>query len=161
MLAAGVHTVENVPYLFTANGLQITGTGWMEGVYLKDGIVATGLHAIDGKMYVFSQEGRPYVGEFTHDGKTYYANDTGVIYLDAFRTMSDGTLRYYSAQGTCPTGWFDHAGGKYYQNTALQVLTGRQGVEGSVYFFGSDGRLTTTDGWAGDYYLQGGEAVTS
>lgn len=160
VLATGVTKTDKGVCLFDKEGARNTGTGWFDGVHLQDGIVSAGKQTIDGKTYVFKEDGTVHTGEFTYGGTAYCADEAGVLYLDAFRTMPDGTLRYYDANGQATAGWKDRADGRYYQNSNLAVLTGRQSVGSVIYFFGSDGKLSTTDGWAGDYYVRGGEAVT-
>lgn len=164
VLATGVTTVEGKTYLFGADGVQNTGSGWVDGVHIENGIVSTGMQTIDGKTYIIAANGVPNTGEFVYDGKTYYADADGVVYTDAFRTLDDGTIRYYGVDGQAVSGWLEHDGGRYYQNENLVLLTGRQLMTENgadhIYFFGSDGRLSTEDGWAGDYYVVNGEALT-
>ncbi|MEG2697745.1 MAG: SpoIID/LytB domain-containing protein, partial [Ruthenibacterium sp.] len=147
-------------YLFDKNGVRNTGSGWVDGVHLNEGIVSTGKQTFDGKTYIIKEDGTPNTGEFTYGGTSYFADANGVVCMDAFRTMEDGTLRYYNADGQAKAGWVRRSDGDYYQSAKLVILTGRQGIDGKTYFFGSDGRLSTTDGWAGDYYVKAGTALT-
>ncbi|MEG2931399.1 MAG: hypothetical protein RR825_06390, partial [Ruthenibacterium sp.] len=165
VLATGVVAVDNgnggkSSYLFDEKGVRNTGSGWVGGVHLNEGIVSTGRQTFDGKTYIIKEDGTPNTGEFTYGGTTYFADEGGVVLMDAFRTMPDGTLRYYNADGQAKAGWVRRSDGDYYQSAQLVLLTGRQGIDGKTYFFGSDGKLSTTDGWAGDYYVKGGTALT-
>ena len=159
-LTTGAATVDGKRYLFSATGSLRTGTGWVDGAYLQDGLVATGLVTVDGAAYILDENGKPLTGDFTWNGKAYSASDKGVLYLSAVRTMPDGTLRYYDADGQTPAGWIDFGGARYYQSGAFALLTGQQTIDGKLYFFGSTGALAASDGWAGDYYVRNGAALT-
>ncbi len=162
-LATGVKAIDGKTYLFADDGGRETGTGWVDGVYLTDGFVATGRQVIDGKTYIIGTNGLPMTGDFTYEGTSYYAGETesdfGIVYLNAIRTMADGALRYYDENGQLASGWVDYQDARYYQTDEYVLLTGRQQVENSTYFFGSDGKLSENDGWAGDYYVVDGKAL--
>ncbi len=154
--------VDGSTYLFASDGARQTGTGWVDGVYLEDGIVPTGMLELDGKTYIIGENGLPLTGEFAFEGVNYFADESGIVYIDAIRTITVGEqtfLRYYDADGQVPTGWLETQGADYYQNDEFYLLTGRQDIGNNTYFFGTNGKLSTEDGWAGDYYVVDGVAL--
>ncbi len=162
VLAKGVTQVDDTTFLFNSDGARQTGTGWVGGVYVQDGVVPTGKVELDGKTYIIGTNGLVMTGEFTFEGTNYYADENGVVFINAIRTMvQDGQtyLRYYDENGQIPTGWIDADDARYYQNEQLYLLTGRQTIENRIYFFGTNGELSEQDGWAGDYYVIDGQAV--
>lgn len=118
-------------------------TGWVEkddGVYyyLENGAPASGWMELDGIRYYF-QNGRMSVGLQEIDGESYYFTEDGAL-------GSGWTDGYYlRGNGTLVTGWLSLEGQRYYM-TAEGAATGIREVDGSLYVFDQDGKLTS--GWA-------------
>ena len=55
--------------------------------FLKEGGVLTGAQKIDGKLYLFSESGMPYIGWQTIDGKTYYVEPETNVVLTGFQEI--------------------------------------------------------------------------
>ena len=108
---------------------------------MKDGKALTGKQQIDGKWYIFGDDGRQLTGNYWWNNNCYYApaeEDHGALKCDYFRDRGDG-YTYYGPTGEQAKGWFDYSGddglhkaGRYYQDTVPRVVTGRQVIDGSV-----------------------------
>lgn len=123
-------------------------TGWVEEngstyYYLEDGTAASGWTEIEGNQYYFSTDGMLKQGFRDIDGVTYYFSQDGSRvsgWVDV-----EGRRYYLRQSGSLVTGWLSLEGQRYYL-TQEGVTTGICTIDGSVYVFDRDGRLTS--GWA-------------
>ena len=124
-----------------------TRTGWVEEegktyYYLSDGTAASGWQEIDGNRYYFGEEGLLEHGFRQVDGITYYITEDG---NSATGWIDVGGQRYYLRQGgSLVTGWLSLEGQRYYL-TETGAATGICPVDGSLYVFDREGKLTS--GW--------------
>ena len=124
-----------------------TRTGWVEEdgktyYYLSDGAAASGWLEIDGNRYYFGEEGLLEHGFRQVDGITYYITEDG---NSATGWIEVGGQHYYLRQGgSLVTGWLSLEGQRYYL-TETGAVTGICSVDGSLYVFDKDGKLTS--GW--------------
>lgn len=163
-LATGKQTLEGKIYFFNSDGSLNTSDGWVDDYYVQNGQAVTGRQTIDEKQYIFSADGRVYKGIFVYENKNYCADaSTGVLFTDYFYVHGSST-GYYNADGVAELGWVTRGTDKYYQqlvNTLPTLLTGKQTIEGKIYLFENDGRLSAVqNGWVGDYYLKDGALLT-
>ncbi|MEG2930632.1 MAG: SpoIID/LytB domain-containing protein, partial [Ruthenibacterium sp.] len=150
-----------VVYFFGTDGKLSTTDGWAGDYYVKGGAALTGMQTIDGADYFFGADGILQRGEIVWQNDTYFADAKGVVQRDMVRTLDDGTLRYYGADGKAVTaGWFKRGTDEYYQGKDMILAVGKRAIDGKLCFFGTDGKRKTTDGWAGDYYVKDGVALT-
>jgi len=113
-------------YFYNEASQPLTGWQDMNGsrYYLdENGQARVGLHQIEAQTYLFDSDGRMVTGWTTFNERNYY-------------------LR---SNGTLVTGWFSLEGQRYYL-TAEGALTGVREVDGRLYVFDKDSRLTS--GWA-------------
>jgi glucan-binding repeat-containing protein len=135
----------------------------------KKGYLKTGLTKIDGATYYFDEDGACVKGRFQKlddgymyfdaDGKqvtgeveilslmnylddadysTHYFDDSGYAYHDWVDT--DGTLYFYDKYGKRLTGCVTASTGEHYYALASGgYLTGRNEVDGKVYYFDENG----------------------
>ena len=154
--------------------LGVPQDGWYtddqgNSYYYISGVAVTGMLTIGQYRYIFGDDGRQLTGNYWWNNNCYYApaeEDHGALKCDYFRDRGDG-YTYYGPTGEQAKGWFDYSGddglhkaGRYYQDTVPRVVTGRQVIDGSVYFFDDTGRQLTEDGWSGEYYVKDGKALT-
>ena len=162
-------------YLFDANGViehdedtRKNGidneTGSDKDFYFIDGVkVGEGLICIDGKYYY----ARTSSGEIIKDrrywiSKTndiyqiptgiYYFDTNGVMQIDGFVTVGDGTYYYANCElvrGFTKIGedyyFFNAGSGKMYKDANMWVGKNTYGVEPGMHYFGADGKMVIPD----------------
>ncbi len=149
----------------TANGriyTQSAAPGYVTGLakieehfyYFNDqGIMQTGFQVIDNQKYYFDASGQMKTGRFVAtDGKTYYANKTGVLAINRWvgkrYYQADGSMavntwvgnKYVGANGqytgtVSGTGWVTKNGQKYYYSSDGEPVKGKTMLDGKLYFF--------------------------
>ena len=146
-------------------------TGWLTyndaRYYLDPETFAryTGIHKVDGKLYVFSDAGRRRTGPVwvtTSKGKCYVKKDntlqTGWLkygsnwyYFDGSGVMKTGKLitgnktYFLNDKGQMRTGWFKYGSSTYYLTSDGYAAKGWKIINGLTYFFKSNGVMMT--GW--------------
>lgn len=152
---------------YDAQGECVTGEVTIDGTdYLFDytGAQKTGWRTVNGiRRYYDPVTGEPVSGWVESGGHRYYADsDTGKLTgeqtLDEHRyqfdpdcgtqtvgvcTFADGTVSYYnSIDGSIQTGWQKDGRDIYYLSPDTETaLVGMQQLDGSSYYFESDGKL--------------------
>ena len=145
--------------------------GWSKNaegkmIYRRNGKLVTGVASIDGKYYLFGEDGAltDAVGfQKLADGSTVYVTKdaslaTGWQQVDGIWYWLD------SASGIRQTGWLWNNGSWYWldQNTGA-MQTGWAKIDGTWYYFYSSGAMAT--GWVYDagswYYLSGSGAMAT
>ena len=132
--------------------------------YFIDGIkVGEGLIRIDGKYYY----ARTSNGEIIKDrrywiSKTndiyqiptgiYYFDTNGVMQIDGFVTVGDGTYYYANCElvrGFTKIGkdyyFFNAGSGKMYKDATMWVPANSYGIEPGMYYFGAEGKMVIPD----------------
>lgn len=138
-------------------GLLIAGTvlwiyfksvsGWHDSsegrYYLTQTGRVTGLNKIDGKIYIFDNNGYIIEGPAEIDGSIYYSTANGIV---KGTVLIDGVEYYFSEEdGTLNRGFFRKEGVTYYRNAYGFVEDGIREINGSIYLIAKDGRLLS--GW--------------
>ena len=146
---------------------MLTEDGWSGEYYVKDGKAVTGLLELNGKKYLFGDDGKQLVNGFEYKGEWYYApegEEHGALKENYFRDRGNG-YTYYGADGIAARGWLEYDGtnsentqsvGRYYQDeNSWRIVTGYQFIESRYYYFEQNGILfvPTTEGW----YTKGGQ----
>ncbi len=113
-----------------------------------DGSVYTGEYTIDGKVYVFSEDGKLQNG-WIQTGNLRYHFKEGV--MSKGTTEIDGKTCYLNSDGSMFVGWYDAANGYrlYYDIETGVAFVGWHEIDGKHYCFDAAGFLytdTTADG---------------
>lgn len=153
----GLNEIEGDTYLFAKNGALKNGwftvdgirmffdletgkkqTGWvtyMDGTYYADSEKGklSGLNEIDGKTYIFNDDGILYNGWFEYHGNKYYSDIQNGIYTG--ECTIDGILYIFSSKGKLRSGWQNVNGLRlfYDYDTAVPVY-GWIHYNGLVYY---------------------------
>lgn len=145
--------------------------GWSKNaegkmIYRRNGKLVTGVASIDGKYYLFGEDGAltDAVGfQKLADGSTVYV--TKDASLATGWQQVDGIWYWLDpASGIRQTGWLWNNGSWYWldQNTGA-MQTGWAKIDGTWYYFYSSGAMAT--GWVYDagswYYLSGSGAMAT
>jgi len=127
---------------------------------------------IDGKWYLFDQNGYMLIGWQSRGGKWYYMNASGAMmtgwqriggswyYLNSSGAMQTGWLKsggkwyYLSNSGAMQTGWVPDCGKWYYMDSSGAMQTGWIQSGGKWYYLYSDGHMAVNV-WVGNYYVDG------
>ena len=128
-----------------------------DGKYLKNTWAQ-----IDGKIYRFPKNGYVSCGAFTYNGKHYFADSKGRLFVNKWRKLSSGTY-YYGSDGTMRRSCKVKIGGKYYyfQSNGKMAVKKWVKIKGKHYYFGITGAMYT-DTWVGKYYINAaGERATA
>ena len=130
-------------------------TGWVteddNTLYLNSAGDATkGMAEIDGKMYVFDEDGHLERGwQDPEDEKgnevsaKYYVNPDGTI-AQGWTKINDYTY-YFNEDGTPYSGWLTENGKRYYIKKNGQIMTGVSKIDGQYYTFRDDGSIITQE----------------
>ncbi len=126
-----------------------------------DGTNATGWQRINGKLYLFDDNGLMQYGFQTYEGSRVYlrTNSSGdqpegspVVGWD----LIDGKWYFFDADGKGHNGWYTSNGDWYFIEDGL-MATGVKEIDGVAYNFGDDGKLRI--GWVtkgeDTYYITG------
>ena len=98
---------------------------------------------INGKYYIFDENGYRCTGWITFDGNTYYANSKGVLY-NGLKTISE--KKYYFDNYVLQKGFVELNGNLYLFSTKTgAMLKGFRTVSGSKYYFNEEG--CAVNGW--------------
>jgi SpoIID/LytB domain protein/M6 family metalloprotease-like protein len=162
VIVKGASRVDGQLYLFGSDGILVSTAGWHDSYYVRDGKAVTGKTTIDGAQYIFGADGVLQTGDIYYEGNWYYAPEKALL-TDSFRDRGTAGKTYYNADGLAVLGWNTRPNGdQYYQelDKVYRVVTGTTKIDGSVYFFGTDGKLDVSNSWHGNYYAIGGKAVT-
>ncbi len=112
VMAVGETVVDDVNYFFCEDGSL--KNGWDENKYYVNGYVAKGATTIDGKLYLFDNNGaKAAKGWNTWNGKKYYVVDDNALLQTGFLTL-DGNTYYFDSKGRMATGITRVDGKKYY-----------------------------------------------
>ena len=98
-------------------------------IYLRDGKLVTGRVGIDGKNYLFGEDG-------------ILCETVG------FQKLEDGSTVYVTKDASLATGWQDISGSCYLFNDSGIMQTGWQKIEDSWYYLNDAGVMQT--GWTKD-----------
>ena len=131
-------------------------------VFLKaDGTNAIGWNTINGRLYLFDDNGIMQHGFQTYEGRRVYLRpvDNGDQPEGAPAigwALIDGKWYFFDADGKGHNGWYNSNGDWYYIEDGL-MATGIKVLDGIGYNFGSDGKLKL--GWvtigSDTYYVTG------
>ena len=102
-----------------------------------DGVFAVGPSKIDGKMYLFDEDGMQIKSQgFKRvDGKTYYVGEEGELLTGAHKIH--GKVYYFNKNGVLSklSGWQKIDGDTYYYDDSENYVTGLQRIDGKYYYF--------------------------
>ncbi|MEG1753892.1 MAG: hypothetical protein RR234_08250, partial [Christensenella sp.] len=145
--------------------------GWVEEngnrYYIENGQKAKGWNKIENRWYNFAEDGVQQMGwQYKTSGEEqgqYYYKEDGTLYPEGWNLILN-SKRYVNANGSMYSGWkVDDEGKTRYMTASGYKVTGKQTIEGIVYFFNNDG-TQVNNGWLNEsgnrYYLQGGKAVS-
>ena len=128
----------------------------------ENGIMATGLKNISGKIYFFDSKGKIKKGWVTTGGKKYYFDKNGVAYTNRWLTkrkkkyhfdsegvMAKGLTRigsslyFFNSKGQMKKGWVTTGGKKYYFDKKGKAYVNRWLTKKKKkYHFDSEGVMT-------------------
>ena len=162
-IVTGFNKIKNATYYFDSNGVEKFGWQQIDGdwyyfidsryVAYKDsnkGQMVTGFKTIGGKKYYFKSNGVQVKanGAVSINGSLYLINRDGEV------TSKTGWVKYgddwYYVLSGCKlkTGWLTVGGASYYLDTGnAKMYTGIRRVDGSLYFFASNGQRASSEGW--------------
>lgn len=112
--------------------------------YYEQGRMITGLQYIDGKAYIFDDQGiRQQSGWQIFDGDSYYLNDAGAAVVNCWRLGEDGRYRYLGADGKMVyDDWVDDYGYRYFVDEEGARYESRWLLrDGARYWFGGSGKM--------------------
>ena len=102
-----------------------------------DGVFAVGPSKIDGKMYLFDEDGMQIKSQgFKRvDGKTYYVGEEGELLTGAHKIH--GKVYYFNKNGVLSklSGWQKIDGDTYYYDDSENYVTGLQRIDRKYYYF--------------------------
>lgn len=171
----GLQTINGKYYYFNDQYEMVTGFVDTDnkGVtirryFLSQGGYATGFYSVSGKTYYFyPTSGAALKGYQKVDGKEYFFDEdtyekrVGLIEIDYGDKKQ---IHYFLPKGGLATGWTTVGADKYYFSSAATgnvMLTGAQNINGKIYYFDKNGKLTegiykNNNGQA-YYYTRNGE----
>lgn len=130
----------------------VATVGWMESTQYKVmfyfdiyGAMATGLTTINGNTYFFedasgSTQGNMVTGWRIIDGNWYYFGSDGIMVKGNWVQAPDSDLWYYLGDdGIRSVGWIKDGVTTYYLNSAGEMVTGWQSIDGKWHHFSSTG----------------------
>lgn len=146
-IARGQCRIDGADHYFTADGVKMTGwvvlndlkyfydpanNGTMKREWLSDE---------KGNFYYFDKnDGHMLTGDQTIDGKRYLFNENG-IRITGMTAREDGSYYYDPATGAMVTGWFSAADKTYYADAAGHIVTGIYEIDKQPYYFDETGVL--------------------
>lgn len=157
MVSNTIKEIDNVTYLFDANGVEIKSintTGWIKdnnGLWYwkdKDGLMKNDRKVINGNTYYFGYDGHMYANEcagITIDGHydEYWFDANGKIDTkDGWKY--DGKNYYYVLNGKLATGKHIINGKEYYLLPTM--VTGMLNYNNTLYD-ASGAKINATNGW--------------
>ncbi len=156
----GIHEIDGAHYCFGTDGIMATGwtelasktyylrsngtmvTGWFscdgQRYYLSPRGAATGIHTVDGNLYVFDQSGRLTSGWADLGSQLAYGDVNGHP-LTGWQTI-DGQQYYFKDAGILATGWTSIDGFDYYFYNDGTPAQGMITLDGQTYSFASTGQ---------------------
>ena len=150
-MATGWLTLNNAKYYLAGNGAM--QTGWVDlnnnryYFYPNSGKMATGQVLIDGKPYVFDENGilkpNATVSGWLTDGKNYYYFINNVMQTGWVKI--DGKWYYFSSDGTMATGWITVSGKRYFLDREGIMKTGWLFDGKNWFYLNNSGAMHT--GW--------------
>ena len=161
----GLRTVSGAKYYFNGQGVSLTGWQTIDGkkYYFADsevsgfretnlGKMLTGFERIGGKKYYFNSDGtlKRTDGVADINGKKYYIGGDGVIRTQIGWYKPGSTYYYYvkDSEGVLATGWLTVGQSTYFlDRSTARMATGIKSVDGTLYFFTSNGQRASTTGW--------------
>ena len=164
-MAIGWTKIDGSYYYFDSNGAKVKNK-WIDQYFLKsDGIMATNEWVCNGKYYVGSNgayktgwlelnegwyfltpAGAKKSGWISYNGKSYYTDiNSGLMYENQW--LND--TYYFKNGGQMVTGWKLIDGSYYYFLSNGKKATNRWVGH---YYVGEDG-IMATDQWIGEYYV--------
>ena len=151
--AVGDTEIDGKDYYFDDQGIMRTGMITMKGsggktfYYGEDGARQTGwVEQAEGKYY-FTEDGMQ-TGKAEIDGALYCFGKDGILITEPFR---EGDDRYFPGEDGALriNQWIREDYGTYYAGKDGKAVAGKQDIDGTVYLFGSDGRLIRNR-WVGN-----------
>ncbi len=187
----GIQNIDGTSFLFADNGALRTGwqsingqrrfydnqthnelygwIEWLDNIYYNDKACGklTGIQEIEGKRYLFSDEGILQIGFANHNGFTYYCKSDGEILNgngidspvliggDYYLILPEGYVMlgwqnikgkeiYFSYQTAKPVyDWIYFGGDYYFCDKTSGKYTGEKNINGHPYIFSEDGKLQT------------------
>ncbi len=145
VIVTGAATVDGLPYLFDAEGVQQLGWQEINGkryYFHADGTAEYQWLRLDGETYYLTVTDGMLTGEQVIDGKPYVFDEDG-RQIHGWYTYQDGSVAYFDAYGDALSGLQSIDGALYFFADDYRMQTGFQSIADAVYYFGSDGRLQT------------------
>lgn len=146
-IARGQCSIDGADFYFTADGVKMTG--WVvlnEQKYFYDpnnnGIMKREWFSDEkGNYYYFDKnDGHMLLGAVAIDGKNYLFNEEG-IRVTGRVAREDGSYYYDPATGMMVTGWFDAENKTYYADSNGHIVTGVYEINKQPYYFDETGAL--------------------
>lgn len=85
------------------------------------------------KVYYFDRSGYLQTGSFSYNGRSYYADARGVVYVNKWRRTSAGMV-YYGSEG-------------------LKYGSGWKTIRGKQYYFSRETKTAVKSSWVGNSYV--------
>lgn len=165
-MLTGFRILNGYKYYFDSKGIRKTGFQVLGGrtYYLVDSrypkgkwaTVLKGLRHINGKSYYFNSYGAMKTGWCKVNGLMAYFTSKGPAGAIGWR-KKDNKWFYMQKNGVAKAGWLTLGSDRYYLDKTKggRMLVGPSLVGNTRYFFDSEGRLATSQGWKyynGYYY---------
>ena len=172
MLAGGIFEVDGASYYFRPSGSEwgpegSMGRGWVRGYgepaadYFFDrttgALVVSGRMNIDGKDYLFGDDGAATTGWVEEDGLSYCYGEDGAMLRDGIFEV-DGASYYFRPTGVMGRGWLWGYGGQtyFFDRTDGRMLAGGIfEVDGASYYFRPSGSEWGPEGSMGRGWVRG------
>ncbi len=132
----------------------------------SSGVASLGWKQIGGKWYYFDKTGEVgarLTGKQVIDGKIYIFGDDGAMKTGWYQDPSTQNWCYLKKDGSFAVSeWVTVGGKKYYFNSKTFMVTGKVTIDGKGYWFDTSGAMNT--GWvqdAGKWYYLDNDGVIS
>ncbi len=144
-MLTGAQVVDNVEYLFTAEGIRQSGWASLEnGTFYYDPASGAKVRGFvddpKGRRYLSPDDGHMVTGAAVIEGKNYFFSPEGFM-ATGMVAREDGSYYYDPATGQMVTGWFAAGDKTYYADTAGHIVTGVYEIEKQPYYFDQTGAL--------------------
>ncbi|MDD3279634.1 MAG: L,D-transpeptidase family protein [Lachnospiraceae bacterium] len=166
--AVGVSKIDNKLYVFDDNGILLTGSGtaivngkkyyfnadgsiqvgwvtlgnWKMYFNPSTGAAVTGVSQVEGKQYVFDENGIWLTGQGTQviGGKKYCFNSDNTV-RTGWVTIGNWKFYFDPSTGAGRTGFSTIGGVRYYFDSNCVMATGAISISGTYYYFNDDGSM--------------------
>ncbi len=144
-MVTGAQKIDGKPYYFASSGAMITG--WFKdndgdwSYAASSGEIISGWVNSGGSWYYMDSSYKMVTGRQDIDGISYFFASSGAMATN-WAQDKDGTWYYASGSGALVKGWIK-SGAWYYFDSEHKMVTGRQEINGDIYYFSYSGAMET------------------